>query len=132
MNNDNNARYQSAISRCLKIILHERNSVMEYFLFFGAIIAFSAADISLKSDPPYKPSGWRPSGLLLGEYGAPPVPVQASQENLRFVGQFVEVTTAAVPNNAYLPTIIGQPNAAQVYENINEKYGIKALKKWPN
>lgn len=94
---------------------------MEYFIFFGVLIAFCAADISLKKDPPYKPSGWRPSGLLPGEYGAPPIPasVQVSQENLRFAGQLVEVTTDLKPKNAYLPPPVPQQrfrqwNAAQV------------------
>lgn len=101
---------------------------MEYFIVFSALIALGAADISLKNNPPYKPSGWRPSGPLPGEYGAPPAPasVQVSQENLRFAGQVVEVTTAAEPNNAYLPPAsfaaahqqFGQLNAAQVHKGM--------------
>lgn len=101
---------------------------MEYFVFFSALIAFGAADISLKNSPPYHPSGWRPSGPVPGEYGAPPAPasLQVSQENLRFIGQLVEVTAGAEPKNAYLPPAasptaayhqFGQLNAAQVYKN---------------
>lgn len=96
------------------------NRMMKYLIFVCAITALGAADVSLKNGPPYKPPGWHPSRLLPGEYGAPPVPasVQVSQENLRFVGQVVEVTTAAVPKNAYLPPSAQQqfalPNAAQV------------------
>lgn len=95
---------------------------MEYFIVVGVLIAICGADISLKKEPPYKPSGWRPSGPLPGEYGAPPIPasVQVSQENLRFAGQSVEVTTAMKPKIAYLPPPasqqrFGQLNAAQVF-----------------
>lgn len=87
---------------------------------FSALIAFAAADISLKNYPPYKLSGWHPSEPLYGEYGAPPVPasVQVSQENLRFAGQSVDVTTVVEPKNTYLPASVQQQfyqlNAAQV------------------
>lgn len=87
---------------------------MEYLIFFIAIIACGAADISLKNN--------QPSGPLPGEYGAPPAPasVQVSQENLRFAGQIVEVTTGTEPKNAYLPPS-AQLQATQVSEKMKRK-----------
>lgn len=90
---------------------------------FSALIAFAAADLSLKRYPPCKPSGWRPSEPLPEEYGAPPVPasVQVSQENLRFAGQSVDVTTVAEPKNTYLPASIQQ----QFHQLDAKQVGIK-------
>lgn len=83
----------------------------EIVILFGAFVVYCVADISLNNNgsPPYPASGWRPKGSNLpipGEYGAPPAPVtvQVSKENVQFAGQVVEIpTTAAEPNNAYLP-----------------------------
>lgn len=70
---------------------------MKYLIFFGGIIAYAAADISLKNNPSTRP--------LPAKYGAPPASasIQVAQENLRFSGQVVEITTGSEPRNAYLP-----------------------------
>lgn len=84
---------------------------MEHLIFFSAIIAFGATDISLKNYPSYEHS----------EYGAPSASasLQVTQENLRFEGQVVEVTTAVAPTNAYLPPYASSAAAYQQFRQQN-------------
>lgn len=92
---------------------------MKFLAVFACVLAVSHAQ--------YVASGWKPQGaqlVLPTEYGAPGVEAQPqdleieiTKENLEYAGQLgEETTTAAEPNNAYLP-----PTTTEIPEDAPEE-----------